>query len=295
VVERGLNDVQATITYSDVEAVTNTIEPTIMLHFQVATRVRSANGSNIVVTNPILKVSVRLNHPPNTVIVGDAYSERLAHFWDLNSNNALDFTLKLDHHTLSQIEKLRGGAKLILGFRMRFLYHSSIDPTLREVEFDIENQEIPKSKWVEDILPPLKYKNVALVELPYLEHTELQSAIDKLNLAWHKFAMGDYDDVLVKCRAVIEEFASYVKKQGHEIERTNDNGSKGMVPDWKRFFGNEERGAIFGAIVQKVSGFVVRGAHSGSVIGRDEAYFAILQTMSLCSYVIATLKRQVQS
>ena len=146
-----------------------------------------------------------------------------------------------------------------------------------------------------DILPHLNYKNVSLIEIQQLEYPEFKATIDKLNLAWHKFSMGDYDDVLVKCRSILEDLSGLIKKQGFETERTNDKGEKIMSPDWKKFFGNEDRASIIGTIVQKLSGFVVRGAHTGSVIGRDEAYFAILQTFSLCNYIVSILKKQVES
>jgi len=67
------------------------------------------------------------------------------------------------------------------------------------------------------------------------------------------------------------------------------NGKGKIVPDWKKFFDNEDKGDIVGTIIQKTYGFTAHGAHTGSILYGNHAYFILLQTFSLIHIVISCL------
>lgn len=294
-VERALGDVNATILYSDINVVQHSLVPCLTLSFNVSTRVRAANGSNLTITNPRMKVYVRREGNFPNIFIGEANTETLIHSWTLYDTRTLDFVLRLDHHLLSQIERLRGNAKLSLLLRTRLVYTSDNDARPREVEFDLDILEIPKSKWVEEILPQLGFKNVALIELPQLEFPLLQAAIDNLNQAWKKYSMGETNDVFVRCRTVLEELGTYLRKNGFETKFKDANGNDKPIPDWDKFLNHKNKGDILGIINQKINGFVAPGAHAGSVVDIHEAYFALLQTYSMAYYVIEHARQQSQA
>lgn len=112
-----------------------------------------------------------------------------------------------------------------------------------------------------------------------------------LNLAWRSYSRGDMDDVLVKCRKALEQTSTYVKKVGFKKKAVDKNGKDlgKIVPDWKKFFDNEDKGDIVGTIIQKTCGFTARGAHTGSILDGNHAYFILLQTLSLIHIVLSCL------
>ena len=122
------------------------------------------------------------------------------------------------------------------------------------------DEQIPKSIWVEEVLPKIGYRNIALVEIPVFEYRRLTKAIDILNRAWKSYSIGDIDDVLVKFRQTIHEIGKQVKKAGFEtqVEEIDKQGNKYMqkYPNWKEFFNSDSKGDIVKNIIRKMSGFV---------------------------------------
>ena len=94
--------------------------------------------------------------------------------------------------------------------------------------------------------------------------------------------MGEYDKVLTDCRKVIEEIGTIVRKRGFEI--IDEENKK--RPDWKKFFGGDEVGEIFGTINQKIYGFTWPGAHTGKSINREDADYALMITHAIANMVI---------
>ncbi|NOJ27849.1 MAG: hypothetical protein DA330_07565, partial [Nitrososphaera sp.] len=231
------DDTQVTITYNDIHHVYYSVMPALLLKFNISTRERAAGaGTNIIVRDVVLQVYIRQDGNKPNLLVGEAHTERLFHRWYINSTSNIEFILKLDHQLISQIEKLRGNGKLNLRLRMRCVWYPESDPArIREADFDLDNIDVPKSKWVEDVLPELGFKNTALVELPQLAFPELQNAIDNLNQAWKKYSMGETNDVFVRCRTVLEELGTYLRKNGFETKAKDGNGNEKPVPDWKKF------------------------------------------------------------
>ena len=224
-------------------------------------------------------------------IIGQAKSKTLQQEWKANDYSDLTFLLKLDNYSLLQIEKIRNGSDLQLIFDMKFQAWGVDDPTTMMSQYSSHIEEqIPKSKWIETILTKLNYKNVALIELPQLQYPELNRAIDMLNLAWKGYSRGDMDDVLLKCRKAIEEVTTRVKKAGFKKRSLDKDGKptgRDMVPDWEKFFDSENKGDIIGTILKKAYGFTGSGAHTGSILDANHAYFILLQAFSLTHLVIS--------
>ena len=101
-------------------------------------------------------------------------SESLQQTWKTEhpeDNSSLIFCLTVDNYTLSQIEKIRRGNNLSMELYLQFQAFVEGNPaTIQPYKIPLKGITIPKSTWVEDILPRLDYKNVALVEIPKLEY-----------------------------------------------------------------------------------------------------------------------------
>jgi hypothetical protein len=232
----------------------------------------------------------------SSTLFDDPFPPRdLQQTWKSNDASHLEFDLTLDHYTLYEIEKVRGNGDLNLVALLTFQAYPVNEPSKME-SYPIDPCEIhiPKSEWVEKILPALNYKNVALVEMPRLEYPKLNKAIDMLNAAWRSYSMGDIDDVLVKSRGVLEELGNQVKGAGFEKEElaTVKQGKQSMVkrPDWKQFLHSDSKGDIVKNITKKMFGFVAAGAHPGSILEMNHAYFALLQIFSLTHLIVSRFK-----
>lgn len=271
------------------------ILPTLKLTFNRSSKSKENEQPQewATITNLNMQISVKLNESYAKVI-GYAKPSVLQQKWKSNEQSQILFYLTLDNVTLYEIEKIRRGGNLNLNARLTFQAYPLDNPSDIEsypVAVDIP---ISKSKWVEEILPHLNYKNVALVELPRLEYPGMNKAVDALNSAWKSYSMGDTDDVLVKCRKVIEELGNQVILAGFDREEptTDKSGKKYMEkrPDWKSFFNSNSKGDIIKNITKKMSWFVAPGAHIGSGLEMNHAYFALLQTFSLTHLIISRLK-----
>jgi hypothetical protein len=115
------------------------------------------------------------------MVIGEAKTKTLQQSWKGNDSSHISFDLSLDSYSLSKIEKLRNGADLHLGFLFLFQASPAAQPSKIGTPTITIDYIIPKSDWIEKILHELKYKNVALVELPQLEYAKLHNAIDMLS------------------------------------------------------------------------------------------------------------------
>jgi hypothetical protein len=72
---------------------------------------------------------------------------------------------------------------------------------------------IPRSVWVEHVLPQIGYGVVHIVELPAVPIAAcqaLQDAFDSLKLAQSLHAQGHYDEAVMKCRIALDKFFDQV-------------------------------------------------------------------------------------
>jgi hypothetical protein len=205
-----------------------------------------------------------------------------------NSSFSSSLYIDLDHYKLGQIEKIREGGDLRARVDIFFIAELQQQPPVKypqTVSFDLR---IPKSDWVETILPQLKYKEVSLIELPKIEKPEFGDVAARINEAWKQYAMGEYDKVLTECRKATEALITVVKNRGFQKEITDEKGKR-IVPDWEKVVGHKEVGEIVEAFVQKLFGFLAPGSHYGKSINKEDAELAIMNTHALVSYVAKKL------
>ncbi len=286
------------IKFEGVTAKENYVAPTIELVFERSSRRKEdEDPAPNTVCNLDLQISIKKDNY-SMLVIGNARSETLQQVWKIDPpehKSSLTFRLMMDNYTLSQIEKIRRGDNLSLEFYLQFQSFVEGNPvTIQQYKIPLSGTTIPKSTWVEDILPHIKYKNVALVEIPKLEYKKLNEAIDMLNFAWKSYSMGDMEDVLVRCRKTLESLGSQVKKAGFitEVDKINNEGNpyKAKYPDWKKFFDSDSKGEFIKGTFQKLFGFVAPGGHIGVAAEVGHAYFALLQALSLAHLVISRFK-----
>jgi hypothetical protein len=211
--------------------------------------------------------------------------------WVLTSGGTTNWIgyLLLDYYSLGQIEKIRGSKDLQLQIRGSIIAEIHQQPqtkTAMGFQFDFR---VAKSDWVENILPGLRYKDVALLEIPKLPDSEFEDIANHINAAWKQYSMGEYGNVLTDCRKALETLTGKMKAKGFEKETTDNEGKKKKIPDWDKLLGSSELGDILGTVNQKVLGFVAPGAHAGKAINKEEADFGLMITHSLLNMALHKL------
>ncbi|MFZ3169873.1 MAG: hypothetical protein WA130_19850 [Candidatus Methanoperedens sp.] len=211
-----------------------------------------------------------------------------------NNEHTLELYIELDHYKLHQIEKFRKGSELVLQMNINFIVEKQGQPQNKEIgSFNNLRFEIPKSEWVEKILPNIGFKDVSLIELPKI-NPQWQKIIEHINEAWHQHSMGKYDKVLTESRKALESLADEVKRKGFVKTIKNDKDEEKTIPDWKRFFNSEHAGDTIGAINQKFNGFLSASAHVGKAINREDADFALLVTHGMVTLVTENLMKKTE-
>jgi len=204
------------------------------------------------------------------------------------NTTGFQLALDLDHYDLRQIEKVREAKDLSLTANLRFVAEITRQPqTKRMLNCQIPFR-IPKSDWVEKLLPQMEFKTVSLLEIPQLADSEFQEVTNYVNEAWKQFSMGEYERVFVDCRKALESLSAKVKSKGYEKTNEGGGGRKEM-PDWGKLLGNEDAGDILGVINQKIIGFVAPGSHAGRAISKEDADFALMTTHAFVNLVTRKL------
>ncbi len=222
----------------------------------------------------------------NGIRIGTLSSERPYIVLYQNGEQTLELYLELDHYKLHQIEEFRKGSDLSLQMNIIFVMEKRGQPQNKEMgSFNNIKIEIPKSEWVEKILPNIGFKDVSLIEIPKINQ-KWQKIIEHINEAWHQHSMGKYDKVLIECRKALEALGNEVKNKGFN----KDEGKS--IPDWEKLFNSENVGDTVGAINKKFYGFLAPSAHTGKAINKEDADFALLVMHGIVTLVTENLNMQ---
>ncbi len=127
-----------------------------------------------------------------------------------------------------------------------------------------------QSEWIK-ILEAFNYGKRRVLELVLPSPIEANEAVISHLVAAEKSRWkGDYDAVLVSCRKAVEEMDKVL--------------SEGKL-DLKERLQSESKAKIVQELLKKLKEFLHKGAHTGSVITRWDADFALLLTQNLVAYV----------
>jgi hypothetical protein len=195
---------------------------------------------------------------------------------------------ELDPYRLAQVEKIREGRDLQIRLELKYIAEVQQQPPVRQPVNVPIIERIPKSDWVEIILPQMRFKEVSLLEIPRIEKPEFSEVIGKINEAWRLYSMGEYDKVLTECRKAMEALTNVVKGKGFQREVVDEKGKR-TLPDWEKALGHKDVGEIVEVFVQKLFGFLAPGSHYGKSINKEDAELAIMSTHALANYIARKL------
>ena len=155
------------LSYNAVEVKDDYIMPTIALIFSRSSKpAQNVESKDLVVKNPIAKVSLKINNYVRYVI-GTVSSTNLIYRWDKNGESEIAFDVILNGYLVSEIENIRKGGDLNLMVEILIVANEiNKSHTTEDLEYPfVVEFEIPKSKWNEKILPQLINKKITLIKL----------------------------------------------------------------------------------------------------------------------------------
>ncbi len=267
----------------------DSVVPRIKINTEVAYQTKSGISPLRDVSISYMRADLKIKSGGSVKFVSTFIPESPLYYISPGCPYTIPFLSALDHYTIEEIEKLGASGNLTFLFIVFGIIEHSIPSKKVLLSISLEF-EVPKSHWVENILPGIHAKDVALIEIPKLKNSKFTEAINYLNEAWKAQSMGSYDDTLTKCRKALESIDKAVKEMGFKKKETNNDGRKKVVPDWTLAFGPGDVGNIFGVIFHKEFGFTVPGAHAGKAINREDGEFALLITHALANYVVRKVR-----
>jgi hypothetical protein len=200
-------------------------------------------------------------------------------YFSMSPNSPMNIicTLDFDHYVLNQIEKLRVNKDVVFQINIDFVYEIP-QPTLNKGHQRVSLQmKIPKSDWVENILPELKFRENFLLEIPRLPDENSETLRTHIDSAFKQYSMGNYDKVLTDCRKVLEELKN--------ITLLNKFGVDGEI-DFKNILASKEIADIIDVIYRKLLGFTAPGSHTGRSINKEDADFALISTYAFSNLIL---------
>lgn len=215
-------------------------------------------------------------------------------------------TIPLTVYQLQQIESQRtGDISLKFDFTFEFAKHYPIprkEPSSPIEQFETNffsmTVNVPRSIWIDRVLPGLGYGKIHLVEIPTPEKAigdTIARAVEDFQHAQEQMLQGDYNHVLGYCRDALERLSNARRYDGEK-----DNPS---FADKIDFLLTVLPGAPTGArrthlarLLKDLYGLTSMPEHpSPPHFTRDDAEMAILNTIAVLSYMGKLLAREQEA
>lgn len=276
------------ISYRSARAQRFSIRPRLVLDFEINHSISTGETYTVAMSNFRGDLNMIKQGGP-TYYLGQVISEQSILNISRGSPSGFSLGLDLSHYGLRQVEKIREGKDLVLVVNVSFVGEIYRQPqTKTSSAFQLQFR-IPKSDWVETLLPEMGYKTVSLLEIPQLMDSEFQEITKYVDEAWKQHSMGEYNRVLSDCRKALEAIGTKIRKKGFEKTITEEEGRKRKVPNWGKLLGNKDLGNLVGTINQKTVGFMTPGSHAGKAVNKEDADFALMTTHAIVNLAIRKL------
>jgi hypothetical protein len=203
------------------------------------------------------------------------------------------FTIPLDLATINRIEKSRNGnLQAAIKVKPLLAVHSPGDKTIETLRYASVQEmrfTIPKSEWVEKILPGLGYKGLELLEFPTggAVAKEFQQAVEEFTQARQHLLNAEWERAVHRCRNVIELIVGARASSAAVTSRFSDK-INAFIND--HLAANAEQAKFIAKQMNLLWEVCSLAAHPLPNVGRPDAEFILRTTMSLVAYCGALLK-----
>src|SRR5579859_3384432 len=217
-----------------------------------------------------------------------------------SSGNSVYMEIPLDQRRLALLNRLRKGGDVKLRLDLELLADELVEIArpqnppgtsiwgLKEHHrmFSKVPAEIPRSKWIEQVLPQTEFAKIHILELPAIpleSCAAMKAAFDALQHAYKLESQGFYDDAVAKCRVALEPFFE-------RAEIIDDKGEKRKVPilksSWQTQLGRVTYDWLNAALIAMKRAADEPHHLSSSSFGQLEAQMLLAVTTSLIAYAV---------
>jgi hypothetical protein len=148
--------------------------------------------------------------------------------------------------------------------------------------------DIPRSKWIDQILPGTEFAKAHIIELPAIpleSCAETKAAFDALQHALKLESQGFYGDAVAKCRVALEPFFE-------RVEKVDGKGEKKKVPilksSWQVRLGKATYDWLNSALIATKQATDEPHHLSSTSFDQLEAQMLLTVTTSLIAYAVKT-------
>ncbi len=209
-------------------------------------------------------------------------------------NSQVTFTIPLDLKTIDRIEQSRNG-NLQAALRIKpllavFPPGDKMIETLRYAAVQEMRFTVPKSEWVEKILPGLGYKGLELLEFPTGEGAvakEFLSAVEEFKQARQHLLNTEWERAVHRCRNVIELIVGARPSSVAVTSRFSDK-INAFISD--HLTANADQAKFIAKQMNLLWEVCSSAAHPLPSVSRPDAEFIVRTTMSLIAYCGGLLK-----
>jgi len=215
-------------------------------------------------------------------------------------------TIPLDAYQLREIEAHRVG-DIALQFEFTFEFAKHYPVARNELRSPIEKFEtnfftmtvtIPRSDWVDKVLPRLSYGKIYLVEVPTPEKAldgAIVKIVEEFQHAQQHMLHGDYNKVLGCCRNALERLSNARKYEGDK-----ENPSFADRIDYLLTVlpgtPTGARRAHLARLLKDLYGLTSMPEHpSPPRFTREDAEMALLNTLAVLSYIGKFFSREMEA
>jgi hypothetical protein len=254
------------------------ILPTVELTLRrTSRRIETEPERDYVITNLNLQLSIKDEH--SNMTIGCAKSASLQETWPIKPPedvSDLIFELTFDNYTLSQIEKIRKGNNLPLFIRLTFLAFPVDAPLdIRQYKSMTIEKEIPKSTWVEEILPGLNMTDANAQQREYWAMLDKQFQ-DIIEAGKQAFVLNKFINVIVVSVGVILIASSILQTWfGHKSDVWNTLTSGIGVGSFVIVFFNKPQSNINKAVASLASLSIIYKGHKLEYETINDALFGL--------------------
>ncbi len=214
--------------------------------------------------------------------------------------------IPLTVYQLQQIESQRtGDISLKFDFTFEFAKHYPIprkQPSSPIEQFETNffsmTVNVPRSTWIDKVLPGLGYGKIHLVEVPTPEKAigeTIARAVEDFQRAQEQMLQGDYNNVLGYCRDALERLSN-ARKYGGEKENPSFAEKIDYLLTVLPGTPTGARRTHLARLLKDLYGLTSMPEHpSPPHFTRDDAEMAILNTIAVLSYMGKFLSREQEA
>jgi hypothetical protein len=209
-------------------------------------------------------------------------------------NSQVTFTIPLDLKTIDRIERSRNGnLQAAIKVKLLLAVYSRDDKTIETLRYASVQEmrfTVPKSEWVEKVLPGLGYKGLELLEFPTGQGSvakEFQQAVEEFAQARQHLLNAEWERAVHRCRNVTELIVNARASSAAATSRFSDK-INAFIND--HLNANAEQAKFIAKQMNLLWEVCSSAAHPLPTVTRADAEFILRTTMSFIAYCGALLK-----